>query len=282
VWSQARRRPWLAALFLALALGKPPFGLPLLALILARRLWPVAVRGVAIGVAASVPIMIWLSVNAGSLTAVLRDMGHNLRYTDNNPLDSPGSRGRIDALSLLARYVHGSFGGAAEVGAFLVLIGAAALFIGRASTGRGWPLSPAVLVILGVVTVLGIAHEYYDLLLLTWPLAAALGQPARTLVDRALALGPSPASAVPPARMAPRRWGPGGWLALAALPALVVTVIPSNDTLKLLGAGSDTGVISTLTTACLLLFMAVAMVVIALDHPPETARVVDGVAPVAS
>jgi hypothetical protein len=87
-------------LALACALGKPPFGLPLLALILARRLWPVALRGVALFVAARLPIVIWLSINAGSLASVWRAMVHNLRYTDHNPLDAPGSSGRIDALSL--------------------------------------------------------------------------------------------------------------------------------------------------------------------------------------
>jgi hypothetical protein len=58
-------------------------------------------------------------------------------------------------------------------------------------------------------------------------------------------------------------------LALCALPALVVTVIPSNDTSKLLGLGAGTGLISTLTTAALLLTLAGAMVVIALHHPQE-------------
>ncbi len=277
-WSQARRRPWLAAVALACALGKPPFGLPLLALILARRLWPVAVRAVGIFVVASLPIVIWLSVNAGSPASLWRAVVHNLRYTDHNPLDAPGSPGRIDALSLIARYAHGSFGGATEVGAFVVLVAAVAVVVGRAARGPGWPLSPAVLLLLGVVTVLSVAHEYYDLLLLAWPFAAVLRGPVsrlwpagaasghHTRVDTAGRSGDGVAAA-PGAWQGSRAWA--AVLVLCTLPALVATVIPANDTLKLLGLGSGTAVISTFTTACLLVAMAGAMVVIAFDHPQE-------------
>jgi hypothetical protein len=282
-WSQARRRPWLAAVALACALGKPPFGLPLLALILARRLWPVALRAVAIFVAASLPIVIWLSVNAGSPASLWHAVVNNLRYTDHNRLDTPGSPGRIDALSLIARYVHSvSFGGGAEVAAFVVVVGVAAVFIARAAPGRGWPLSPAVLLLLGLVTVLSVAHEYYDLLLLAWPFAAVLRWPLARALDRWGGPGRAGAS-VADSRAGvfadgdpdgPQPTGDGGWwggvLAVAALPALVVSVIPANDTVKVLGLGSGTGIISSLTTGCLLVAMVGALAVLALARPPET------------
>jgi hypothetical protein len=268
-WSQVRRRPWLAALALACALGKPPFGLPLLALILARRLWPVALRAVAILIAVSLPIVIWLTVNAGSPVALWRAVSHNLSYTDHNPLDAPGSPGRIDGLSVIARYVHGHFGGGAEVGAFVVVVGLAAAFIAGAARRPGWPLTPAVVLLLGLATVLCVAHEYYDLLLLAWPFTAAIRQPVARLVDR-LGLFEQPARLDDPPT-----FGDGGvWgvvLALCALPALVVTVIPANDTVKVLGLGTGTSVISTVTTACLLVAMAGAMICIAFDHPQEDA-----------
>jgi len=278
-WSQARRRPWLAALALACALGKPPFGLPLLALVLARRLWPVALRAVGVFVIASLPMVIWLSVNAGSPASLWRAVVHNLRYTDHNPLDAPGSPGRIDALSLLARYVHGSFGGITEVGAFVVIVGVAAAFVARASRRPGWPLSPAVLMLLGLATVLSVAHEYYDLLLLAWPLAAAMRWPVTRVIDRAEVVGRREMS-VDPARSDPGGWSEesrtfpesaasGAGLALSVLPAFVVSVIPANDTIKLLGLGSGPAIITTLTTVCLLVAMAGAMVVTAFVHPQE-------------
>jgi hypothetical protein len=285
VWSQARRRPWLAALALACALGKPPFGLPLLALVLACRLWPLAWRAVAIFAAASLPIVVWLSVNAGSPASVWRAVAHNLSYTDHNPLDAPGSPGRIDALSVIARYMRGPFGGGDEVVAFVVVVGLAAVFVARASRGRGWTLSPAVVFLLGVATVLSVAHEYYDLLLLAWPFAAALHQPFARLVDRGQAFarsgGPGTGVSVAGARgidergllgrpllRALRNGGRGeGVLALCALPALIVTVIPANDTLKALGLGSGTSIISTLTTESLLVAMVGAMVTIVVHHP---------------
>lgn len=268
-WSQVRRRPWLAALALACALGKPPFGLPLFALIVARRLWPVALRAVAILIGISLPIVIWLTVNAGSPVALWRAIAHNLSYTDHNPLDAPGSPGRIDGLSLIARHLHGHFGGGAEVGAFVVVVGVAAAFIAGAARRPGWPLTPAVVLLLGVATVVGVAHEYYDLLLLAWPFAAAIRRPAARLVDRlGLSAPPAGVDDLPTVRDGGRG---GVVLALFALPALVVTVIPANDTVNVLGLGSATSVISTLTTACLLVAMAGAMIGIAFDHPQEEA-----------
>jgi Glycosyltransferase family 87 len=281
-WSQIRRRPWLAAVALAFALGKPPFGLPLLALVLARRLWPVAGRAVAVFVAASVPIVVWLGLNAGSLSSVWHALAHNLSYTDHNRLDAPGSPGRIDALSLVARYGHGQFGGGIEVAAFVVVVGLVAALVARASVGPGWPLSPAVVVLLGLGTVLCVAHEYYDLLVLAWPFAAAVRWPLVRLLDRAEHLGHGdPGGAVD--RGAPvggggivceggrvdegGRWG--AVLALSVVPALIVSVAPANDTLKLLGLASGTAIISTVTTVCLLLGVVGAMVAIGFDHPQE-------------
>jgi hypothetical protein len=260
VWSQARRRPLLAAVALACALGKPPFGLPLLALLLARRLWPVVARAVGLFVVASLPIVIWLSVNAGSAASVWHAVVHNLSYTDHNRLDAPGSPGRIDALSIIARYVHGHFGGGAEVAAFVVLVGLVAAFVARAARAPGWPLTPAVVLLLGVVTVLSVAHEYYDLLLLAWPFALVMGWAVTRFLDWREA-----ADDRAPSR--PHRGG--ALLAVTSLPALIVTIIPANDTLKLLGLGSGPAIISTLTTACLLLSMAGALAVVALHHPQE-------------
>ncbi|HVC71033.1 MAG TPA: glycosyltransferase family 87 protein [Acidimicrobiales bacterium] len=263
VWSQARRRPLLAAVALACVLGKPPFGLPLLALVLARRLWPVALRGVALFLVASAPIVVWLSINAGSPGSLWHAMVHNLSYTDHNRLDAPGSPGRIDALSLIARYVHGHFGGGAEIGAFVVLVGVVAAVVARVAGGPGWPLPPAVLLLLGLVTVLALAHEYYDLLLLAWPFAAVMRWPVSRVIS-ALRAGRWPREA--PAADG-SRWG--GLLALVALPALVVSVIPAQDTLKVFGLGSGTAIISTLTTAGLLVALVGAVVVVVLDPRRE-------------
>ena len=264
-WSQVRRRPWLAAFALAFALGKPPFGLPLLALLLVRRMWTVLGRGVAVFVVASAPLVAWLSVNAGSPASLWHAVIQNLSYTDKNPLDATGSSGRIDALSLIARYVHGSFGGAAEVGAFVVVVGIAALVVTRASAPGGWSLAPAVLMLLGLATVLSVAHQYYDLLVLAWPLAAALHDPASRLVDR---LGDRPAHRAPTGAPSIEL----GWravvLAVSALPALAVTVLPGNETVKILGLGSGTAIVSTVTTVALLLAMGGAVVSLA-DRPPS-------------
>ncbi|HEY7947484.1 MAG TPA: glycosyltransferase 87 family protein [Acidimicrobiales bacterium] len=287
VWSQARRRPLVAAVALALALGKPPFGLPLLALLLARRLWPLALRGVGIFVAASAPIVLWLSLNAGSPGTLWHAVTHNLSYTDHNRLDAPGSPGRIDALSVIARYAHGHFGGGAEVAAFVVVVGVVAVVVGRVANGPGWPLEPVVVLVLGLATVLAVAHEYYDLLLLAWPFAAAMRWPVERLTSAIGAAGDNVPDgpetsddrrpgAPPPAAGAGPRWG--AVLALTTLPALVVSVIPAQATTKLLGLGSGTAIISTLTTACLLVALVGAVAVVALEHRRSSLVTIDEVA----
>lgn len=266
VWSQARRRPWLAAVALALVLGKPPFGLPLLALVLARRSWALALRGVGIFLAACVPIVLWLSLNAGSPGTLWHSMVHNLSYTDHNRLDAPGSPGRIDALSVIARYVHGHFGGGAEVAAFVILIGVVAAAVGRVTNGPGWTLEPVVLLLLGLVTVLSVAHEYYDLLLLAWPFAAVMRWPYARIVAVGRSADDTRADDRAPPDGGERR---GAVLALTTVPALVVSVIPAQATTKLLGIGSGTAIISTLTTVCLLVALVGALVVVSLDHRRE-------------
>ncbi len=139
-------------------------------------------------------------------------------------------------------------------------------------------MSPAVLLLLGVVTVLSVAHEYYDLLLLAWPFAAVLRWPVSRLWPGGTTSGHDTGVDLPGRSGDGVAPSAGAWqgnptwaavLVLGALPALVATVIPANDTLKLLGLGSGTAVISTFTTACLLVAMAGAMVVIAFDHPQE-------------
>ena len=243
VWSQARRRPMLAALALAVVLGKPPFGLPLLALLLICRAWSVVWRGVAIFVAACVPVLIWLSVDEGSPKALYHAIVSNLRYSNHAAVDRVGAVRRIDAVSLIGRYVH-DISGVWQLAAFIVLVGLAGLVLRRKAAEPGWNPTPAVLLVLGLSTLLSIVHQDYDLLLLAWPFAAALS----------LALRPG---------------GRGARLALSlSLPALAASFIPAATTASILGLSSGVGEITTLTTACLLLAMAGALVAVFLESEP--------------
>jgi len=240
VWSQARRRPGLAALALVMALGKPPFGLPLLGLLLLCRAWPVVWRAFVIFVAVSVPVVLWLSFDEGSPRTLWHAIISNVRYSDHTAVDRVGAVRRVDAISLIGRYVHG-ISGIWEIVAFIVLIGVVGLFMRRRFAWRD--RTPPVLLTLGLVSLLSIAHQDYDLLLLAWPFGAMLGQ----VWD-------------------PGRGGLRTFLVLA-LPALVMCFIPATTTAKLLGLGPDVAVITTLTTACLLLALVGSMAALSSGPP---------------
>jgi hypothetical protein len=243
-WSQARTRPMLAAFALAVALGKPPFGLPLLALFVICGFWRVVTRAVAMFAVACIPILLWLSADEGSPAAVWRAVTGNLRYSDSTAVDRVGAVRRIDAISLVGRHVHG-IGGGGEVAAFVVLVASVGIVLRRRSKRRGWVLTPAMLLTLGLVTLLSIAHQDYDLLLLAWPFAAAF-------------------NVVWPVQGSERRRR--DWVLLfVTAPALVTACIPGAVTAKLLSFGSNVGVISTLTTACLLLALAGAAVIVLVE-----------------
>jgi hypothetical protein len=169
----------------------------------------------------------------------------------------------------------------------VVVVGVVAVVVGRVANGPGWPLEPVVVLVLGLATVLAVAHEYYDLLLLAWPFAAAMRWPVERLTSAIGAAGDNVPDgpetsddrrpgAPPPAAGAGPRWG--AVLALTTLPALVVSVIPAQATTKLLGLGSGTAIISTLTTACLLVALVGAVAVVALEHRRSSLVTIDEVA----
>jgi hypothetical protein len=221
-------------------------------------------------VAGSLPIVVWLSVNDGSPVVLWHNIVNNLRYTDRNPVDDPGAPRRIDAISMVARYVHAHLGGIAEVVCFVLVLTLAGALVSMASTKPGWPLSPDVLMVLGTATLLAIAHQDYDLLLMTWSYAVVLRLLARTVLarrTRASAVADDPDDGTVP--------GPHGAGSLVmpvlALPALVASLIPARDTLHLLCLGTDVGLVSTLTTASLILALAGAATGIVFHHPQEVA-----------
>ncbi len=247
-WSQVRTRPWLAAFAVAVAMGKPPFGLPLLCLLMFCGLWRVALRALSLFLLACLPILVWLSVNDGSPLAVWHAMTSNLRYSNSQPVDRIGAVRRIDAINVIGRYVSG-IGGLWEIIAFIVLIGLVSMVLRRRSTHPGWNLTPAVLLTLGLVSLLSIAHQDYDLLLLAWPFAAVVGV----------------VWSVPQSEGGKRARA----MLLLATPALVISYLPAATTAKYLGFGTDVGVIATLTTASLLLALAGSLAAVLAEPQPS-------------
>ncbi|HMK63196.1 MAG TPA: glycosyltransferase 87 family protein, partial [Acidimicrobiales bacterium] len=234
-WSQARRHPMVAAGAATVALGKPPFGLPLLGLLILTRAWPVVKRTVVLFVATCVPMLVWLALNAGSLGAVWHDIAGNLRYTDATAVDRLGAAGRIDAISLIARYVH-DVSGIWQIVAFIMLVVLGAAALRRTTTEPAWSITAPVLLILSATALLSIENQGYDLLLLAWPFAAIFS-------------------------LAWARAGRSIWMMLvpSAL-ALVASVVPAMSTARLLGVVSVEAPLTTFTTACLLAALAGAAV----------------------
>lgn len=247
-WSQARRRPWLAAVAAAIALGKPPFGLPLLALLAGRRLWGVVIRTLALFVLAAAPVAAWAAADAGSPRRLWDSVVGNLRYSDHSPVDRPGAVRRVDLVSLVARVWH--VGAASEVVMFLGVMVGAVVVLRHVTTRPGWPVTPAVLVLLGTTTLLALSHQDYDLILLTWPVAAAWGSPWPD----------------------GRRCGPSRQvLGFAVVPLAVAALVPAATMHRVTGV-SIAGVTSLTTVTMLLAAVAGAVAVAA------AGRAIDGAA----
>jgi hypothetical protein len=226
-WSQAHRRPWLAGLGLAIALGKPPFGLPLLVLLLAYGAAPAVTRGLGIFLAMIAPIYSWLTVAEGSPLAVSRRIAEDARFSDLSSLDAPGARARIDGISLVARVLHAHLGGVAEVAGFLVVIVVAAIALAVAFRTR--ILATPALLVLSSAILLALVHQDHDLVLLAWPLASLASRGGARVV---------------------------AFVRACALPVLLVCFVPARTAVRLLHLGSSVGPISSLTTVCLLLAFA--------------------------
>lgn len=238
-WRWTGRRPWLAAICLALVLGKPPFGLPLIALLLLRRQWSVVVRGVAVFVAMCVPVTVVLLMTTGG--QLVEDVTSNLEYAQESLQDRPGAARLADVLSLVVRSTgwEPSSPTPWTLLAFLLVVGGCAAVLARAM--RAAPVHAApMLVLLGVTTVVCLPHQDYDLLLMVWP-----------MVTVAAAWRAHPA------------------LAAAGALSLVTMAVPARSVLRLFGYETRPGVleatdpglgaVESVTTVALLVFACVAV-----------------------
>ena len=212
-WRWSRTRPRAAAGCLAVALGKPTFGLALLALLLVRRQWRTAALGTLGGALLSlVPAAVLLTAHGGE---ALDAVEGNLDKAQSDSASTPGASRLVDGLSLVVRVVSpdGDVSGAWTGVAYLVAVALAGVVLAVAARREPTHEEAALLVLLAAVTLLCLPHQAYDALLLVWPAAAA-------------------ASA----------WRQHPVLALSVSAVVLALLVPSRTLLRLLGYEAEPGV----------------------------------------
>lgn len=173
----ARRFPLASGLGLALSLSKPTFGLPLGALMLARRTNKTAVTfGAAFTVLLNLPVLAMLAFRAGSVSALWHTLVAALHANQGDPsflvVNPATSSLRVDMSSLLSRVVGHALDGAAQGAVMLAVLTGAAFAIRRSETSPDDRRIRAADSILCIAALLSIYHQAYDLVLLTMPFAA--------------------------------------------------------------------------------------------------------------
>lgn len=229
-WSGARSattgvqtRPWPAAIALAIALTKPPFGLPLLVLLMAQRQWRTVVRGLGLCAAASLPVVIVLLASAGP-ARLLGDLRTNLAITRSSVPDRLGGVRRVDAASLLARLLPDVVPATAlELGTAVSVLVLAVFALERARRLGAPPAVPAAVAAAAVV--LAVPHQSYDLLLLAAPLCGLAVGRVRLPV------------------------------AVTAGLVLVIAALPAGVLLRLVGRPDDLPAVTSVTSAAVLLLL---------------------------
>lgn len=158
---------WLAGGGAALALIKPQLGIPVLVLLVACGRWRTALDGTWLAAAASLPIVIALSISEGSFGNLVRVIRDNLETSLSG--DEALSSYRIDLLGMIGREADRQFSTVVTLLVFLALAGFGTWLL------RRWGRMDAVaLAVVGLITLLGLFHLPYDELLLVWPIVALI------------------------------------------------------------------------------------------------------------
>ena len=171
--SAARSRPWLAAIGIALASGKPTYFLPLMALMMARGDYAAIIRGVILATLGGLASMLWITgLSTDSITQIINDVLGGQAVHMNDPLESPvTSWVRIDIAAVLAKVINRDLNELPQIGImiFLLTIPTAALWRNRHRFRHGGvtDLSGSLIVVSSIVA---IYHNSYDAILLLAPL----------------------------------------------------------------------------------------------------------------
>jgi hypothetical protein len=170
-------RPTLAGIALAVSLFKPTYGVPVALLMLARGDRRAAYTGLAIAATVSLAVAAVLAHASGGVGPFVSALANGVaawRAESGDPLHTVY---RVDAAALIARLLGHSPGIAVELAVSALLLGLGALLMRRMqdASSRG-AAAGAVAGVGALVTLTGVYHLLYDLLLLVVPVAWLIRQ----------------------------------------------------------------------------------------------------------
>jgi hypothetical protein len=166
----ARRRPYLSAIALALTTIKPTFGVPLVWFMFCRRDYRALFVGVTIAAVAAIAGAAPIIAHEGLEGFVESLRGSQSLHEDDPVIVATTSWTRLDALSVIGRFMDTQPGAAAElaIAAVCLLVAGAAVFrTSNSEAGIGGDSLSTL--IISTATLACIYHSMYDALLLVLP-----------------------------------------------------------------------------------------------------------------
>lgn len=171
----ANRRPWLSALGMLLASGKPTYILPLTALMLARRYYQATILGLVLCAIVAGGGIAWLATHS-DLGSVVSGIQEGQAAFDDDPTEDPKNTWtRLDLMGMVAKIIHWKPDGKTYLAAMLISLAPICLILfvrskqpsdqSQPDSAVNWAASICYLTLL-----LSIYHHSYDGLLasVTW------------------------------------------------------------------------------------------------------------------
>ena len=182
----ARSHPVLSAAGLTIAMIKPTFGLPLAALMLARRDVRAVLLGIVLTAIVNLPLLVIAADRAGGVGPLLSEVIIQQRAFEmrdwNDPLKSIA---RVDATAMLSHLLGIPLRGLAQVPVAVAVLLPAGFALRRLTVGVG---EPARFIVSSGITcttmLLCVYHQAYDVVLLTVPAVALAYSPVSRILWR--------------------------------------------------------------------------------------------------
>lgn len=176
--SAARSRPWLAAVGIALASGKPTYFLPLIALMAARGDYAAIIRGMILATAGGLAGMLWITgFSLHAVTQIIHDVLGGQAVHMKDALESPVTSWlRIDIAAVMAKMLNHDVNEFLQIGCMIFLLVVPSVLLwrnrNRFQNGGATDLSGSLIV---TVSIVAIYHNSYDAILLMAPLVGWAG-----------------------------------------------------------------------------------------------------------